>query len=409
MDTPATPSTSGPPQNAFQRRYSAWAAPYYARMAPTLRHEVECLDRWLYSRAGLKLWLMLSGAIALTTIALVATGTRWSLALPATATGAVAILLVSLGAWLQPERYTSRKVLRFFGSALVLACLSALCPVIVIHVSEGGTFDAAYVAHLRDLFVHKAMPLLLLLVVVVLVVAWSVAAIRRFQMQRELVGVRLVQERDAVARQLAEARLQLLQGQIQPHFIFNTLAAVQHWVDSADPRAGPLLRALSSFLRGSTELLTQERTTFGVEVEVVRHYLAIMEARLGDRLRHADCDRRTRRVTAVAAGRVADAGGERDRTRHRARAARRDASRSPPRRTAERGRCGRDEGRAWRTACDRRHRPAQLSRAVAGHVRPERVAVARKACDGTHRRDDPHRARMRRSMSGEARTRRDRR
>ncbi len=230
---------------------------------------------------------MLSGAIALTTIALVATGTRWSLALPATATGAVAILLVSLGAWLQPERYTSRKVLRFFGSALVLACLSALCPVIVIHVSEGGTFDAAYVAHLRDLFVHKAMPLLLLLVVVVLVVAWSVAAIRRFQMQRELVGVRLVQERDAVARQLAEARLQLLQGQIQPHFIFNTLAAVQHWVDSADPRAGPLLRALSSFLRGSTELLTQERTTFGVEVEVVRHYLAIMEARLGDRLRHA--------------------------------------------------------------------------------------------------------------------------
>lgn len=287
MDTPATPSTSGPPQNAFQRRYFAWAAPYYARMAPTLRHEVECLDRWLYSRAGLKLWLMLSGAIALTTIALVATGTRWSLALPATATGAVAILLVSLGAWLQPERYTSRKVLRFFGSALVLACLSALCPVIVIHVSEGGTFDAAYVAHLRDLFVHKAMPLLLLLVVVVLVVAWSVAAIRRFQMQRELVGVRLVQERDAVARQLAEARLQLLQGQIQPHFIFNTLAAVQHWVDSADPRAGPLLRALSSFLRGSTELLTQERTTFGVEVEVVRHYLAIMEARLGDRLRHA--------------------------------------------------------------------------------------------------------------------------
>ncbi len=286
MDTPAAPSTSGPPQNAFQRRYFAWAAPYYARMAPTLRHEVECLDRWLYSRAGLKLWLMLFGAIALATIALVATGTRWSLALPATASGAVAILFVSLGAWLQPQRYTSRKVLRFFGSALLLACVAALCPVVVIHVSEGGTFDAAYVARLRDLFVHKAMPVLLLLVVVVLVVAWSAAAIRRFQMQRELVGMRLVQERDAVARQLAEARLQLLQGQIQPHFIFNTLAAVQHWVDSEDPRAGPLLRALASFLRGSTELLTQERTTFGVEVGIVRHYLAIMEARLGDRLRH---------------------------------------------------------------------------------------------------------------------------
>ena len=111
----------------------------------------------------------------------------------------------------------------------------------------------------------------------------TVAAIRRFQLHRELAAMRLTQERDAAARQLAEARLKLLQGQIQPHFVFNTLAAIQHWVDEGDPRAGPLLRASTSFLRGSTELLGQESVVLAVEIETVRHYLSIMTARLGDR------------------------------------------------------------------------------------------------------------------------------
>ena len=56
-------------------------------------------------------------------------------------------------------------------------------------------------------------------------------------------------------------------------------------VDQGDPRAAPLLRALTSFLRGSTEMLGRERTTLGEEATMVGHYLAIMQARLGQRLR----------------------------------------------------------------------------------------------------------------------------
>ncbi|MEP7101219.1 MAG: histidine kinase [Burkholderiales bacterium] len=84
-------------------------------------------------------------------------------------------------------------------------------------------------------------------------------------------------------------------AQIQPHFLFNTLAALQHWVDVGDARAAPLLRSLTGFLRGSTEMMLQGGVTLAQECEMVRHHLAIMQSRLGDRLRWrvdvaADCE-----------------------------------------------------------------------------------------------------------------------
>jgi hypothetical protein len=45
--------------NWFQRRYVRWAQPYYDRMAPELRAEVERIDRWLYSRQVLWFWAAL--------------------------------------------------------------------------------------------------------------------------------------------------------------------------------------------------------------------------------------------------------------------------------------------------------------------------------------------------------------
>jgi LytS/YehU family sensor histidine kinase len=118
-----------------------------------------------------------------------------------------------------------------------------------------------------------------------LVLFWGIAQVRRQVLERALTQARLEQERDAAARQAAQAQLRLLQGQIRPHFIFNTLSAVQHWVDTADPRGGPLLRALTAFLRGSTEALGKEDIRLADEVELMRHYLGVMQARLGPRLR----------------------------------------------------------------------------------------------------------------------------
>jgi LytS/YehU family sensor histidine kinase len=112
----------------------------------------------------------------------------------------------------------------------------------------------------------------------------AVAQWGRVHAERQLHELRLLQERDASAREAAESRLAVLKAQIQPHFIFNTLAALQHWVDSGDARAAPLLRDLTSFLRGSTELMARDEIALAEELPLARHYLAIMQARLGERL-----------------------------------------------------------------------------------------------------------------------------
>jgi signal transduction histidine kinase len=82
----------------------------------------------------------------------------------------------------------------------------------------------------------------------------------------------------ALARQLAAA-------QIRPHFLANSLAALQHWVQTKDDRAAPLLEALGGFLRAALPLFDRARLPLAEEAAAVRHYLAVMALRLGPRLR----------------------------------------------------------------------------------------------------------------------------
>lgn len=76
----------------------------------------------------------------------------------------------------------------------------------------------------------------------------------------------------------------LATAQIQPHFLFNTLASLQHWVDTRDERAGPTLRSLTRYLRATLPLFEQDRLPLEQELHIVRSYLEIMQARLGQRL-----------------------------------------------------------------------------------------------------------------------------
>ena len=271
--------------NAFQRMYFAWATPYYERLPMPMRSEVECLDRWLYSRAGARFWLILIAAASAGVLGLHAIGVPWIWAAFGSVALVISVLIVALGAWLAPARYTPAFVLKFAVPGLLVGCLVVFGLDAADRAMQPGGADAATLLQLGGATATKAVPALLAVTSLLTLLVGAVAAVRRLRDRRELAALRVAQERETTARQLAEARLRLLQGQIQPHFIFNTLAAVQHWVDAADPRAGPLLRSLTSFLRGSTDLLAQSEVPFDVELGTVRDYLAIMSARLGDRLR----------------------------------------------------------------------------------------------------------------------------
>jgi signal transduction histidine kinase len=86
-------------------------------------------------------------------------------------------------------------------------------------------------------------------------------------------------------RTAAEAQLKLLQGQIEPHFLFNTLANVLSLMDHDTPRARVMLESFIDYLRASLGSLRHERHTLGDELALVEAYLQVVGIRMDDRLR----------------------------------------------------------------------------------------------------------------------------
>lgn len=98
-------------------------------------------------------------------------------------------------------------------------------------------------------------------------------------------------ERSELERNAVDARLRLLQAQIAPHFLFNTLANVRQLVEVQSPRAPAVLDSLIAYLRAAVPRLHDTATTVGQEMELVRAYLELMHLRMPDRLQFAlQCD-----------------------------------------------------------------------------------------------------------------------
>ena len=91
-------------------------------------------------------------------------------------------------------------------------------------------------------------------------------------------------ERSTLEKQALDARLKLLNAQIEPHFLFNTLANVQELVESGSPRAAPVLRSLIAYLRAAMPKLHAGPSTLAEEIVLVRAYLELMHMRMPDRL-----------------------------------------------------------------------------------------------------------------------------
>ena len=95
-----------------------------------------------------------------------------------------------------------------------------------------------------------------------------------------------LRHKEMTARMRAnEAQLRLLQGQMEPHFLFNTLANVISLIDADAPRAKHMLEALTDYLRASLGGLRHDDSTLAVELDLARRYLDLMRTRMGERLR----------------------------------------------------------------------------------------------------------------------------
>ena len=91
-------------------------------------------------------------------------------------------------------------------------------------------------------------------------------------------------ERQQLEKNVLLAKLQLMQAQVEPHFLFNTLANVQHLVETDPPAAARVLESLIQYLRAALPQMREAGTTLGRELDMARAFLEIHRVRMGNRL-----------------------------------------------------------------------------------------------------------------------------
>ncbi|WP_229261972.1 sensor histidine kinase [Duganella guangzhouensis] len=88
------------------------------------------------------------------------------------------------------------------------------------------------------------------------------------------------------ARMLAEARLKALQAQIEPHFLYNTLANVVSLIGPQPAQAQHMLERFIDYLRASLAASRSEEATLASEAKLIAAYLDVLAVRMGERLRY---------------------------------------------------------------------------------------------------------------------------
>ena len=106
--------------------------------------------------------------------------------------------------------------------------------------------------------------------------------VREGEDARALNAARL--DKVAIDRQTIEAHLQALQAQIEPHFLFNTLANIKLMYETESSGARPLIRDLAAYLRTALPQMREMRSTLARELEFAQAYLRVLRVRMGERL-----------------------------------------------------------------------------------------------------------------------------
>ncbi|WP_208108667.1 histidine kinase [Cognatilysobacter terrigena] len=97
-------------------------------------------------------------------------------------------------------------------------------------------------------------------------------------------GEQMAAARTATEKELTVAKLNLLHAQVEPHFLYNTLASAQLLTRSDPARAEEMLGHLIQYLRHSLPRAEDTPSTLGAELERALAYLEIMKVRMGSRL-----------------------------------------------------------------------------------------------------------------------------
>jgi len=164
----------------------------------------------------------------------------------------------------------------WFAAAIVLGALSG--EALVRWLDDPAGFDSADLAA-SALAGRAGRWCLMGGVLASMAYLWQAAA--RAQAQVQLETLQLLR----AEQQLTEARLTALHSQIEPHFLFNTLATVRRLQRTGPAEGAFMLANFAGYLRHSLALLNRREVRLDAELELVQAYLAVIQVRMSGRLR----------------------------------------------------------------------------------------------------------------------------
>ncbi|MYM80617.1 hypothetical protein GTP44_01410 [Duganella sp. FT50W] len=119
----------------------------------------------------------------------------------------------------------------------------------------------------------------------------TVAAHLRTQFEQRERMLRAIKREQELERAALHAKLSALQAQVEPHFLFNTLANLKYLIRTDGDTAQQMLDHLVGYLQNALPDMRSVSSTVERELALVRNYLSIMQIRMGQRLRfHIEAD-----------------------------------------------------------------------------------------------------------------------
>ena len=269
-----------PALKRLEARLDAWAA---TKLSPEEYAEAVEMDRKLKRN----FWRLLAGfAVASALLAGI-------LAMVFPKLGATGVIGVSAGiclylvvavfsAWYGWRRYTNRPPWVIFLMFIALVLGGGVVGFVV-----GGLAKGAPVSQLQPEKIVRAVGLVLMVGIALAGLLIGVAQMRLREARQKALRLEAETQREKLERQGVQAELKLLQAQVEPHFLFNTLSNLRYLVQTQSADALPMLDHLIVYLRTALPELRAESSTVSREMELARAYLEIMRLRMGGALTFA--------------------------------------------------------------------------------------------------------------------------
>lgn len=233
-------------------------------------------NRYLYLLEGLTwrraAWTVVLAAGAAASVVWFFQNTYWDLLLSALCMGFSIMLAITIGGNLR-QTFMPRE-----GAQLLAVVFGSFFGILVVGVVKGRDLAEMFTERLWGVTITTSLGIGFGCVIT----AAMILREQRLRMQSDL--IRAEAEKHRLEKQVMEARLQVMQAQVEPHFLFNTLANVQHLVEADAQAAGRMLDNLIRYLRIALPQMRESSSTLGREMDMAAAYLEIFKIRMGARL-----------------------------------------------------------------------------------------------------------------------------